>query len=791
MAKEFIIAIEPFFKHKAVSLVDVGAHRGETFALFSTSRLKINEAHLFEPNPQSFTLLRQKFQDHKKAHKFYFHNAALGRTAGCAVLEGLDDMTRVREVGQPAPAVQHQSHPKAIAVTTLDAEAKSFALPRISILKIDVEGAEIEILEGARGLLEQGKVDVIYVEAGLNSNCHTLTHYRRLEDFLLPLGFRIFRFFEQHHEWPDDSPLLRRANIAFMREDFARSHPYRLTHALDKAEQQLADQRRKLEKRLQQVNELEGTLASRNHTIRELEAALQSLREKLRATHSMLSFRLGKAIVDGSRSPTGILCIPYRLLVIYRDFKRWRRASGEHPVHRKDVPTTGPGWVRRIMKQLPHSAWLSQMRPWSQWPMRDYLPEEKIAAMAQDAHARGDWISSLILCDYLIDVSPRNSTYKLLRMQSEQAAASHFAKVPKINTGKTTARGRQLRLLHTLISLGYDKGKLLAAVKTLRAEQDRHALEANIHAGQDAAGWQKCISSLLAHYGLRGIALKPPAFGPSVMHNIAFEKAPAAPVDRGLISICIAAHNSAETLPYAIESLLRQDYQNFEIFVLNDASTDGTGEVAERFAKKDKRIVAIHNDSNRGTYWNRNLALARAKGIYFTTLDADDICHPQRIPLQLELLHHNPSAMGVFCLWFRLDPSGRLTYRNSWGGVIVHEAVATLAFRREPVTSRIGYYDPVRIAADTEYLERIKRVFGKASVPQIRKPLSIALAHPQSLTASLNTGIDIYAGLSQPRQTYRNAWRRWHESSRIEDLYLPYPNADYTRPFEAPPEITV
>jgi len=476
------------------------------------------------------------------------------------------------------------------------------------------------------------------------------------------------------------------------------------------------------------------------------------------------------------------------MLSVYRDFHRQQRYHGKGQPPRTDSrPPLKPESTRNRPDRLGISQIWSGLTGKALHP----LPAEEIYAAADAAYRAKDVVSALVLYNHLAEFFPQVKSYEISRDQILDVVSREFGKVPVINTKKTTTRGKNLRLIHTLISLGYPKAKLLKVVEQLPSKQDRFALGANLHAGDDAAAWQDCVSSLLANYGLRGIELQPPGFSPNVMCNIVFKGGPRAVPDRGLVSVCISAHNSATSLSYAIESVRRQDYQNFELLIVDDASTDGTAEVAKHFAAMDDRIIAIANTRNRGTYWNRNLALSRARGVFFTTLDADDICHPQRIPLQLAFLDQNPEALGVFGLWFRVDETGRLTYRNSWGGVIVHEAVATLLFKREVVTSRIGYYDPVKISADTEYLERIRRVFGKGSVRLLHKPLAIALAHAKSLTAARGSGIDNYFGLSQPRQDYRKSWMQWHQAADPENLFIPFPESGYQRPFSAPNEILV
>src|SRR5690606_5827164 len=84
-------------------------------------------------------------------------------------------------------------------------------------------------------LLQTELIDVIYVEAGLDPNNKQQCHYRKIEDFLSAFDYRIFRLYEQKNEWLDDSPLLRRVNVAFMSRRFANENPLRLTNELFEA----------------------------------------------------------------------------------------------------------------------------------------------------------------------------------------------------------------------------------------------------------------------------------------------------------------------------------------------------------------------------------------------------------------------------------------------------------------------------------------------------------------------------------------------------------------------------
>lgn len=90
-----------------------------------------------------------------------------------------------------------------------------------------------------------------------------------------------------------------------------------------------------------------------------------------------------------------------------------------------------------------------------------------------------------------------------------------------------------------------------------------------------------------------------------------------------MVSIVIPAYNAGAFVEKTIKSILNQRYQDFEIIVVNDGSTDNTLEILERLAKSDSRIVVI-NQENGGVSAARNTALKHVKGEFITYVDADD-----------------------------------------------------------------------------------------------------------------------------------------------------------------------
>lgn len=106
-----------------------------------------------------------------------------------------------------------------------------------------------------------------------------------------------------------------------------------------------------------------------------------------------------------------------------------------------------------------------------------------------------------------------------------------------------------------------------------------------------------------------------------------------------IISVVIPAFNAEKYIAEAIESVLGQSYENFELLVVNDCSTDCTSTVVESFAFHDKRVTLIDLPANKGgPAGPRNIGVLQARGRWIAFLDADDIWHPCKLQRQLDLL---------------------------------------------------------------------------------------------------------------------------------------------------------
>jgi len=135
-----------------------------------------------------------------------------------------------------------------------------------------------------------------------------------------------------------------------------------------------------------------------------------------------------------------------------------------------------------------------------------------------------------------------------------------------------------------------------------------------------------------------------------------------------LLSIIIPCYNHAEFLPFCLNSILSQDFKDFEIVFVDDASTDNSLEVAKKFAEKDKRIRILQNEKNLGCIRACNVGLRNAKGKYVNVFSADDGMLKRNLSRKIKILKDHPNVSFVYSEIRCIDEEGNLlydtTYRN-------------------------------------------------------------------------------------------------------------------------------
>lgn len=106
------------------------------------------------------------------------------------------------------------------------------------------------------------------------------------------------------------------------------------------------------------------------------------------------------------------------------------------------------------------------------------------------------------------------------------------------------------------------------------------------------------------------------------------------------VTVIVAVYNAARYLKRCVNSICLQTYKNLEIILVNDGSTDNSGEICDDFAKNDKRVLVIHQ-SNKGVSAARNIGINRAHGEYMMFVDADDFLERRMISLLIKHVEDN------------------------------------------------------------------------------------------------------------------------------------------------------
>lgn len=107
------------------------------------------------------------------------------------------------------------------------------------------------------------------------------------------------------------------------------------------------------------------------------------------------------------------------------------------------------------------------------------------------------------------------------------------------------------------------------------------------------------------------------------------------------VSIIMSIYNAEKTLKKSLESIVNQTYENFEILIADDGSTDNTLNICEEFLSKYENIKLVVNKKNIGLTKTLNLLIEESKGDYIARQDADDISYNYRITKQLDFLLEN------------------------------------------------------------------------------------------------------------------------------------------------------
>ena len=163
------------------------------------------------------------------------------------------------------------------------------------------------------------------------------------------------------------------------------------------------------------------------------------------------------------------------------------------------------------------------------------------------------------------------------------------------------------------------------------------------------------------------------------------------------VSVLIPAYNAGPTVESAVDSILRQTYGDFELVVVDDGSTDATPAILDAYApstgsgcsgRQDSRVRVIHTP-NAGIIEALNTGLEECRGEFIARMDADDVSHPRRLEMQVELMDARPDISVCSCL-VRMFPrkalmGGLVRYEQWLNSLVTPEEIARDIFVESPV----------------------------------------------------------------------------------------------------------
>ena len=253
------------------------------------------------------------------------------------------------------------------------------------------------------------------------------------------------------------------------------------------------------------------------------------------------------------------------------------------------------------------------------------------------------------------------------------------------------------------------------------------------------------------------------------------------------VSVIIPTYNRAGFLPRAIKSVLNQIFQDFEIIVVDDGSTDNTEQVVRNFQNRDKRIKYIWQEQSGGPSKPKNTGIKAARGRYIAFLDSDDEWFPEKLEKQLELFEKGPSNLGfVGCNLLSIEQkTGKILEEVKLPSSLRHNALEKFLVGcfiysssdvvvKSKILANVGLFDEnIRIGEDWDMSIRISQ---KYKFDFVSKPLFKHYIHRGNITKTTSIDEKIKDQKYILRK-YKNLYKKYPEAystplRRIGRMYL-------------------
>jgi glycosyltransferase involved in cell wall biosynthesis len=170
------------------------------------------------------------------------------------------------------------------------------------------------------------------------------------------------------------------------------------------------------------------------------------------------------------------------------------------------------------------------------------------------------------------------------------------------------------------------------------------------------------------------------------------------------VSIGLPVFNGERYLAESIESILGQSYTDLELIICDNASTDSTPEIIERYAQKDDRVRVYTNPTNIGGARNANKAFDLARGRYYRLASHDDVCLPTMIEEYVRVLDINPEIVVCYSAMLVIDEDGGVLRESRIGrGMAIRRSE-----RFREISSRHHVCEPIYGLMRTDVLRQVR-----------------------------------------------------------------------------------
>ncbi len=210
-----------------------------------------------------------------------------------------------------------------------------------------------------------------------------------------------------------------------------------------------------------------------------------------------------------------------------------------------------------------------------------------------------------------------------------------------------------------------------------------------------------------------------------------------------LLSVIMSVYNGETYLEEAIESVRTQTFQNWELIIINDCSTDSTGEILADFSRRDERIKVHTNEVNLKLPASLNKAISLCEGKYIARMDADDICLPDRLEKQYKFMEEHKDVAVSSCRFLTVKngvyasggAGGRCDYKALCAMLLVSNPILHPGvIAKAEVLKTFGYDTTLTCTEDLELWTRL--VMGNQKIQILPECLLIYRLHDKQITST-------------------------------------------------------